>query len=120
MPETRVQLIDHAGPWALAKADLGSGAAVPVLVSRDRVTSLSARPETAGARTVIDLQDWEKAWAVDPRSDIFAEREIDGRGAIVIVRPDQHVANVLPLTARAELTAFFAGFLVDQQATVMS
>ena len=50
-----VQLIDHAGPWALAKADLGSGGAVPVLVCRDRVTDLSTRPETAGARTVTEL-----------------------------------------------------------------
>ncbi|HEX9041518.1 MAG TPA: FAD-dependent monooxygenase [Trebonia sp.] len=68
----------------------------------------------------LGLQDWEKAWATDPRHDIFAERQIDGRGAIVIVRPDQYVANVVPLTARAELTAFFAGFLVDQRATIMS
>ncbi|TVZ01571.1 3-hydroxybenzoate 4-monooxygenase [Trebonia kvetii] len=68
----------------------------------------------------LGLQDWEKAWAIDPRNDIFAERGIDGRGAIVIVRPDQYVANVLPLTARAELAAFFAGFLVDQRAAVMS
>ena len=68
----------------------------------------------------LGLQDWEKAWAVDPRRDIFAERRIDSRGAMVIVRPDQYVANVMPLTARAELTAFFAGFLIDQRAAVMS
>jgi phenol 2-monooxygenase len=68
----------------------------------------------------LGLQDWEKAWAVDPRRDIFAERGIGRRGAMVIVRPDQYVANVLPLTARAELTAFFAGFLIDQRAAVMS
>jgi phenol 2-monooxygenase len=68
----------------------------------------------------LRLQDWEKAWAADPRRDIFAEREIGSRGAIVIVRPDQYVANVLPLTARGELDAFFAGFLIDQRATVMS
>lgn len=81
----------------------------------------TALPELLLPRTgPLGLQDWEKAWTVDPRHDIFAEREIDGRGAIVIVRPDQYVANVLPLTARAELTAFFAGFLVDQRAAVMS
>ena len=68
----------------------------------------------------LGLQDWEKAWATGPRNDIFTEREIDRRGAIVIVRPDQYVANVLPLTARAELTAFFAGFLVDQRTSVTS
>jgi phenol 2-monooxygenase len=29
----------------------------------------------------------------------------------VVVRPDQYVANVLPLTATAELAAFFAPLL---------
>ena len=73
MPETHVQLIDHAGPWALAKADLGGGAAVPVLVSRDRVTDLSARQEPAGAGTITELLDrWDavlpalEAVAADP------------------------------------------------------
>ena len=81
----------------------------------------AALPEVLLPRSgPLGLQDWEKAWATDPRHDIFAEREIDGRGAIVIVRPDQYVASVLPLTARAELTAFFAGFLLDQRAAVMS
>ena len=68
----------------------------------------------------LGLQDWEKAWAADPGRDIFAERGIDSRGAAVIVRPDQYVANVLPLTARVELSGFFAGFLIDQRAAVMS
>ncbi|WGY02206.1 FAD-dependent monooxygenase [Nocardioides sp. QY071] len=59
----------------------------------------------------LGLQDWEKAWALDVRHDLFAERGIDPDGAIVVVRPDQYVAHVLPLTARDELTRFFAGFL---------
>ena len=67
----------------------------------------------------LGLQDWEKAWAVDPRHDIFAEREIGPEGAIVVVRPDQYVAHVLPLTARTELADFFAGFLVDQRVAAL-
>ena len=63
----------------------------------------------------LGLQDWEKAWALDPCEDIFAERGIGPNGAIVVVRPDQYVAAVLPLTAREELTAFFGGFLLDQR-----
>ncbi len=59
----------------------------------------------------LGLQDWEKAWARDAETDIFVERGIDPAGAIVIVRPDQYVAQVLPLAARAEVTDFFAGFL---------
>ncbi|MBM7517465.1 FAD-dependent monooxygenase [Nocardioides nitrophenolicus] len=59
----------------------------------------------------LGLQDWEKAWAVDAREDVFAARGIDPEGALVVVRPDQYVAHVLPLTAREELTRFFGGFL---------
>jgi phenol 2-monooxygenase len=33
------------------------------------------------------------------------------RGCLIVVRPDQYVANVLPLDAREELSAFFAGVL---------
>jgi phenol 2-monooxygenase len=67
----------------------------------------------------LGLQDWEKAWAVDRRHDFFTERGIGPEGAIVVVRPDQYVAAVLPLTARDALTAFFAGFLVDQRVPVL-
>ena len=66
----------------------------------------------------LGLQDWEKAWAIDPSEDIFAARGIDPAGAMVIVRPDQYVAHVLPLTARAELTAFFARILIDQRVPI--
>ena len=75
LPDTHVRLIDHAGPWALAKADLGNGRPVPALVSHDRILDLSARPETAGARTVTELlEHWEavlpvlEAVAADPRT----------------------------------------------------
>ncbi|KAA9134265.1 FAD-dependent monooxygenase [Microbacterium caowuchunii] len=79
---------------------------------------VTALPEMLIPRTgPLGLQDWEKAWAADPRDDIFAARGIAASGAVVVVRPDQYVAHVLPLTARAELTEFFAGFLVEQRAT---
>ena len=34
------------------------------------------------------------------------------QGCLVVVRPDQHVAQVLPLDAYAELAAFFDGFML--------
>ncbi len=43
--------------------------------------------------------------------DIFAERGIGPDGAVVIVRPDQYVAAVFPLTGTKELAAFFDGVL---------
>jgi phenol 2-monooxygenase len=40
-------------------------------------------------------------------------RSIDrNRGCMVVVRPDQYVAHVLPFDAYAELAAFFDGFMV--------
>ena len=62
------------------------------------------------------LIDYEKAFAPDLKAgpDLFDLRGVDReRGAVVVVRPDQYVAHVLPLEARAELAAFFAAFLLD-------
>ncbi|GLY19521.1 phenol 2-monooxygenase [Kineosporia sp. NBRC 101677] len=55
------------------------------------------------------ITDWEKVHATGEEHDIFTERRISRDGALVVVRPDQYVANVLPLTAHDELSAFFAG-----------
>jgi phenol 2-monooxygenase len=61
------------------------------------------------------LIDYEKVYAVDPEhEDFFAARGIDRGGCVVVVRPDQYVAHVLPLTARDELTAFFEGNMLPQ------
>jgi phenol 2-monooxygenase len=74
---------------------------------------MTAVPDLLLPRTgTLGIQDWEKAWAIDPARDIFLERDIAASGAIVVVRPDQYVAHVLPLSARTELTEFFARFLI--------
>ena len=60
------------------------------------------------------LVDLEKTFCPDPAADVFDVRGIDREdGCLVLVRPDQHVAAVLPLDAHEELTAFLAGILVD-------
>ncbi|WP_076997487.1 FAD-binding monooxygenase [Variovorax sp. KK3] len=64
------------------------------------------------------LIDYEKAFCPDFKNgpDIFVQRGIDrARGAMVVVRPDQYVANVLPLDAHEDLSAYFAGFLLDRR-----
>jgi phenol 2-monooxygenase len=60
------------------------------------------------------LTDYEKVYATDPQADIFELRGVDRGGVVVVVRPDQYVANVLPLTATAELGAFFAPLLAPR------
>jgi phenol 2-monooxygenase len=64
-------------------------------------------PETGPFR----LLDYEKVYAVDPREDIFELRGVDRRGAIVVVRPDQYVAAVLPLHDTDGLAQFFRGVM---------
>jgi phenol 2-monooxygenase len=62
------------------------------------------------------LIDYEKIYCPDlkDRQDIFELRGIDRRrGALILVRPDQYVAHVLPLDARAELAAFFHSFMQE-------
>jgi phenol 2-monooxygenase len=64
------------------------------------------------------LVDYEKAYCPDLKHgpDIFDLRGIDReRGAMVVVRPDQYVSNVLPLDAHHELAAFFGRFLLDRR-----
>ncbi|WFU14256.1 FAD-binding monooxygenase [Bradyrhizobium sp. CB3481] len=61
------------------------------------------------------LIDYEKMFCPDFRSgqDIFKMRGIDrDKGCMVVVRPDQYVAHVLPLDAHAELAAYFDAFML--------
>ncbi|MGO4296522.1 FAD-binding monooxygenase [Glutamicibacter sp. MCAF14] len=60
------------------------------------------------------LMDYEKVYTALEDSDIFDERQVSREGAIVIVRPDMYVANILPLSARDELASFFAPIMREQ------
>ena len=57
-------------------------------------------------------------------NDIFAMRGIDREaGCLVVVRPDQYVAHVLPLDGYKQLASFFDGFMLlqsDQDACQMT
>ena len=61
------------------------------------------------------LRDYEKAFCAltDLAKDIYALRGINReQGCLVVVRPDQYVAQVLPLGNTDALTLFFAGFML--------
>jgi phenol 2-monooxygenase len=68
------------------------------------------------------LIDYEKAYCApllgrSEGPDIFDRRGVDrAAGALVVVRPDQYVSNVLPLDATDELAQFFGQFLLDRHA----
>lgn len=61
----------------------------------------------------FDLIDYEKVFAIDAEADIFESRRVDrGQGVVVVVRPDQYVAHVLPMSGTDELASFFKSFLL--------
>ncbi len=63
------------------------------------------------------LLDYEKVFCADKNgnNDIYDLRGIDRRqGCVVVVRPDQYIAHVLPLDAHTELAGFFDGFMRPQ------
>ncbi|MFT2817002.1 FAD-binding monooxygenase [Leifsonia sp. A12D58] len=64
------------------------------------------------------LTDYEKVYAANPEDDFFEQRGIDRAGAVVIVRPDQYVAGVLPLAATADLALFFRQILLPARVPV--
>ncbi|MDQ7878663.1 FAD-dependent monooxygenase [Microbacterium sp. QXD-8] len=66
----------------------------------------------------LGLIDWEKVYAAAPSAwtttDIFDERGLSRDGVVVVVRPDQYVAAVLPLQATDELDTFFSQVFLPQ------
>jgi len=63
------------------------------------------------------LLDYEKMFSPDIKggNDIFALRGIDRKaGCMVVVRPDQYVAQVLPLDGYRELASYFDSFMLPQ------
>lgn len=62
----------------------------------------------------LSLTSYENVYAALPGEDIFAGRGISRDGAIVVVRPDQYVAAVLPLEDTAGLSEFFDRFLREK------
>ncbi|MFT6956807.1 MAG: phenol 2-monooxygenase [Halieaceae bacterium] len=65
------------------------------------------------AKGKYGLRDYEKVFIADAGNDLFDSRGINrSSGCMVVVRPDQHIAHILPLTARKGLTMFFDKFLI--------
>ncbi len=62
------------------------------------------------------LRDYEKAFCAlaDASQNIYQLRHVDReRGCLVVVRPDQYIAHIVPLDATEALAAFFNGFMLD-------
>ena len=65
------------------------------------------------AKGKYGLHDYEKVYLSTPENDIYQQRGINKQqGAIVLVRPDQHVASILPLDDFSQLSTFFNEFMI--------
>ncbi|HEY8914508.1 FAD-binding monooxygenase [Lacisediminihabitans sp.] len=93
-----------------ATADVDDWFDVKVIFQQDHTqVDIAAVPRIFRPRVgEFQLVDLEKVYAADPYNDIFAARGIDRDGVVVVVRPDQYVAAVMPLSATNELGDFFA------------
>ena len=68
------------------------------------------------AKGKYGLRDYEKVFQADKNNDIYDLREV-GRsaGCVVVIRPDQHIATILPVTTHEELKKFFDVFMIEQK-----
>jgi phenol 2-monooxygenase len=98
-------------------ADIDAVIDVRAIVQRDH-RELAAElipPLLVPQKGRYGLRDYEKLFCAElhGEDDIFAQRGIDrADGCLVVVRPDQFVANVLPLDGTSELVAFFDRFMI--------
>ena len=68
-----------------------------------------------------DLADTEKMYCADPGFDLFDRRNLDrAKGCLMIVRPDQYVADVLPLDAFEAVVGVFSGVFLCPDAPDMT
>ena len=88
-----------------------------VLQGSHRALALEAMPAPLLPRKGrYGLRDYEKIFCPDLKRgpDVFDLRGIDrGAGCLVVVRPDQYVAHVLPFDAHDALADFFDGFMLE-------
>ncbi|MDQ0618189.1 FAD-binding monooxygenase [Arthrobacter globiformis] len=105
-----------------AEADPDAWFDVKVIYQQDHTSVDIAAVPTVFKPQVgpFKLTDYEKVYATDPNADIFELRGLDRGGVVVVVRPDQYVANVLPLTATADIAAFFAPLLQPRRTEELS
>ena len=66
------------------------------------------------AKGKYGLRDYEKVFHAHTGNDVYDLRGINRTsGCVVIVRPDQHIASILPVTAHAALSEFFSVFMIE-------
>ena len=112
-PESPIRQYTPAG------ADIDGLIEVCAIFQQDhRELALESMPELLlPKKGRYGLWDYEKVFCPDLKNgqDIFDLRGINReQGCMVLVRPDQYIAHVLPLDDYQTLADFFAGFMLPQ------
>jgi 2-polyprenyl-6-methoxyphenol hydroxylase-like FAD-dependent oxidoreductase len=88
-----------------------------VFQQNHQLLSMAALPELLfPPKGRYGLRDYEKAFCAldDGNQNIYTLRRIAREhGCLVVVRPDQYIAHILPLDATDALAAFFDSFMLD-------
>ena len=118
-PESPIQRYTPAGADVDAVFDLRA-----VFQQSPHQLMVTALPELLfPPKGRFGLRDYEKAFcalgdvgdAGDVGENIFALRGIDReQGCLAVVRPDQYIAHVLPLSGTSELLKFFERFMLQR------
>jgi len=115
-PESPVKRFTPAGADVDAVIDVRA-----VFQHSHHMLALTALPELLFPhKGRLGLRDYEKAFCAlsDDSQNIYELRGINRQhGCLVVLRPDQYVAHILPLDDHVALEAFFDGFMLDVSAT---
>ena len=64
---------------------------------------------------IFELTNVENSFGITSDSDIFDSREISRDGVVVVVRPDQYVSGIFPLTDTEGLGEFLTGYFPNMK-----
>ncbi|AIK86091.1 phenol 2-monooxygenase [Corynebacterium glutamicum] len=64
---------------------------------------------------IFELTNVENSFGITSDSDIFDNREISRDGVVVVVRPDQYVSGIFPLTDTEGLGEFLTGYFPNMK-----
>lgn len=83
-------------------------------VLQQQYVSLEQMPDLLWpAKGKYQLRDYEKVFCNTSDCDVFTSQGINTeQGCMIIVRPDQHIASILPLNQHTELADFFANIMI--------
>lgn len=87
----------------------------PVVVYQQTYTDFEVTDVPAVFRPLVgkhQVEYWENIYCTLADENIFDERGLSREGVMVVVRPDQYVAAILPLDDHAGLAAYFDGVLI--------